>query len=43
MDVVTKIKAVKTGKAMGEIQGHKIPMENVPLEHVMIKSITEKK
>ena len=43
MDVVERIKAVKTGKKNGVIQGQTIPMDDVPLETVTIKSVTEKK
>jgi peptidyl-prolyl cis-trans isomerase B (cyclophilin B) len=43
MDVVNKIKGVKTGTKDGIIQGQKFPMGDVPLETITIKSVTEKK
>jgi peptidyl-prolyl cis-trans isomerase B (cyclophilin B) len=42
MDVVNKIKAVKTKDDMGEIQGQKVPMSDVPIEPVVIKSVRVK-
>lgn len=43
MDVVNKIKAVKTGQKDGVIQGQQFPMGDVPLDTITIKSVTEKK
>ena len=43
MDVVFRIKGVKTTTKMGEIQGQKISMENVPVDTVTIVSVREKK
>jgi len=42
MDVVNKIKAVKTGTKPGEIQGQRFPMSDVPEETVTIKSVKKK-
>jgi cyclophilin family peptidyl-prolyl cis-trans isomerase len=42
MDVVNKIKDVKTGKKTGEIQGQNVELDDVPVETVTIKSIREK-
>jgi peptidyl-prolyl cis-trans isomerase B (cyclophilin B) len=39
MDIVNKIKAVKVANKMGTIDGQKAPLEKVPLEPVVIKSI----
>ena len=39
MDVVDKIKAVKTGQALLETPHGQLPAENVPVENVVIKSI----
>ena len=43
MDVVEKIKSVKTGTSQFETHGQKAPFQDVPVETVLIKSITEKK
>jgi len=43
MDVVVKIKAVKTGNAIAETQGFRMPMQDVPSEPVVIKSVKVKK
>lgn len=43
MDVVVKIKAVKTGTAVAEMQGMRIPMQDVPTEQILIKSVRVKK
>jgi len=39
MDVVVKIKAVKTGNAIAESQGQRIPFQDVPSEQIVIKTI----
>jgi peptidyl-prolyl cis-trans isomerase B (cyclophilin B) len=39
MDVVVKIKSKKTGTAVMEMQGQRIPAQDVPVEPVVIKSI----
>ena len=44
MDVVNKIKAVATGKAVASVAGGiQMPMRDVPIEAVVIKSVTIKK
>lgn len=43
MDVVVKIKGVKTGNAVAEMQGMRLPMQDVPSEQVLIKSVKVKK
>jgi peptidyl-prolyl cis-trans isomerase B (cyclophilin B) len=43
MDVVNKIKAVKTGEAKATFQGQVATFSDVPVETVLIKSIHEKK
>lgn len=43
MDVVVKIKAVKTGNAIAESQGQRIPFQDVPTEQVVIKTVRVKK
>ncbi|MCY3021371.1 MAG: peptidylprolyl isomerase [Planctomycetota bacterium] len=42
MDVVNKIKAAKTGSKTGTMQGQKVPMDDVPEETVLIKSVRVK-
>lgn len=39
MDVVVKIKAKKTGTAVIEMQGQRIPAQDVPVEPIIIKSV----
>lgn len=39
MDVVVKIKSKKTGTAVMEMQGQRMPAQDVPVEPVIIKSI----
>jgi len=39
MDIVNKIKAVKTGTSPMETHGQKVPFQDVPVEQVVIKSV----
>lgn len=39
MDVVDKIKAVKTSVSKGTMRGQEVPMQDVPVEAVVIKSV----
>lgn len=43
MDVVVKIKAVKTGNAIAESQGQRVPFQDVPSEQVLVKTVRVKK
>jgi cyclophilin family peptidyl-prolyl cis-trans isomerase len=43
MDIVEKIKSVKTGTSQFETHGQKAPFQDVPVETVVIKSMAEKK
>ena len=42
MDVVDKIRKVKVTKRMGQVGNEEVPMENVPVEPVIIKSAKRK-
>ena len=42
MDVVDKIRKVKTTKRIGQVGNDEVPMENVPVEPVIIKSAKRK-